>query len=84
MVVLDVDGLLAIVRGDVALPAAADGRPDADQMRDLFAQEAEVRLAQLGQLLLNSTLGDDTDTVDAIFREVHTLKGRRPWSASTR
>ena len=48
----------------------------ADRFRDLFAQEAEVRLARLSQLLLNlDRSGADTDTVDEIFREVHTLKG---------
>jgi two-component system chemotaxis sensor kinase CheA len=48
----------------------------ADRFRDLFAQEAEVRLARLSQLLLNlDRSGADTHTVDEIFREVHTLKG---------
>ena len=48
----------------------------ADRFRDLFAQEAEVRLARLSQLLLNlDPSGADADTIGEIFREVHTLKG---------
>lgn len=47
-----------------------------DRFRDLFAQEAEVRLARLSQLLLNiDRSGVDAVTVGEIFREVHTLKG---------
>ena len=49
---------------------------NADQLRVLFAQEAEGRLAQLGQLLLQlEQTGDDEPLVRSIFREVHTLKG---------
>ena len=49
---------------------------DTDQIRRLFAQEAEGRLAQLGQLLLQlEQTGDDETLVRSIFREVHTLKG---------
>ena len=49
---------------------------DSDQVRRLFAQEAEVRLGQLGQLLLRlEQTGDDEALVRSIFREVHTLKG---------
>ena len=49
---------------------------DSDQVRRLFAQEAEVRLGQLGQLLLQlEQTGDDEALVRSIFREVHTLKG---------
>jgi two-component system, chemotaxis family, sensor kinase CheA len=47
-----------------------------DQVRRLFAQEAEVRLAQLDQLLLQlEQTGDDETLVRSIFREIHTLKG---------
>jgi two-component system chemotaxis sensor kinase CheA len=47
-----------------------------DQVRRLFAQEAEVRLGQLGQLLLQlEQTGDDEALVRSIFREIHTLKG---------
>jgi two-component system chemotaxis sensor kinase CheA len=46
------------------------------RFRALFAQEAEVRLARLGQLLLQLEAGDGgADTVEEVFREVHTLKG---------
>lgn len=46
------------------------------EIRRLFAQEAEVRLAQLGQLLLKlEQAGDDEALVRSIFREIHTLKG---------
>jgi two-component system chemotaxis sensor kinase CheA len=49
---------------------------NSDQVRQLFAQEAEVRLAQLGQLLLQlEQTGEDEALVRSIFREVHTLKG---------
>ena len=49
---------------------------NADQVRRLFAQEAEGRLAQLGQLLLElEQTGDDETLVRSIFRELHTLKG---------
>jgi two-component system, chemotaxis family, sensor kinase CheA len=49
---------------------------DADEIRRLFAQEAEGRLDQLGQLLLQmeQTGGNET-LVRSIFRELHTLKG---------
>jgi two-component system, chemotaxis family, sensor kinase CheA len=47
-----------------------------DQVRQLFAQEAEVRLPQLGKLLLElEEAGHDDELVRSIFREVHTLKG---------
>ncbi|WP_427132086.1 hybrid sensor histidine kinase/response regulator [Pseudarthrobacter sp. S9] len=47
-----------------------------EQVRDLFAQEAEVRLAHLDQLLLQleQTGGDET-LIRSVFRELHTLKG---------
>jgi two-component system chemotaxis sensor kinase CheA len=49
---------------------------NSDQVRRLFAQEAEGRLAQLGQLLLQlEQTGDDETLVRSIFREIHTLKG---------
>jgi two-component system chemotaxis sensor kinase CheA len=47
-----------------------------DPVRRLFAQEAEVRLAQLGQLLLQlEQTGHDETLVRSIFREIHTIKG---------
>jgi two-component system chemotaxis sensor kinase CheA len=47
-----------------------------DQIRRLFAQEAELRLAQLDQLLLQlEQTGEDETLVRSIFREIHTLKG---------
>ena len=49
-----------------------------DKLRTLFAQEAEQRLARLGQLVLEleqSEVGDLTDVIAEVFREVHTLKG---------
>jgi two-component system chemotaxis sensor kinase CheA len=47
-----------------------------DRVRQLFAQEAEVRLAQLGQLLLHlEQTPDDEQSVRSIFREIHTIKG---------
>jgi two-component system, chemotaxis family, sensor kinase CheA len=49
-----------------------------DRLRTLFAQEAEQRLARLGQLVLEleqSDLGASTDVIAEVFREVHTLKG---------
>jgi two-component system chemotaxis sensor kinase CheA len=47
-----------------------------DQVRRLFAQEAEVRLVQLGQLLLQlEQTTDDEALIRSIFREIHTLKG---------
>jgi two-component system, chemotaxis family, sensor kinase CheA len=46
------------------------------QIRALFAQEAEVRLADLGRLLLElEKSGSDELLVGSIFRELHTLKG---------
>jgi two-component system, chemotaxis family, sensor kinase CheA len=47
-----------------------------EQVQGLFAQEAEGRLAHLGQLLLElEQTNGDTALVDSIFRELHTLKG---------
>jgi two-component system chemotaxis sensor kinase CheA len=47
-----------------------------DQVRALFAQEAEVRLANLGRLMLElEQAGAGQDLVDSVFRELHTLKG---------
>jgi two-component system chemotaxis sensor kinase CheA len=49
---------------------------DLDNFRVLFVQEAEGRLATLGQLALElEGAGNDETVVAAIFREVHTLKG---------
>ncbi len=46
------------------------------QVQSLFAQEAEGRLTQLGQLLLElEQPGDQETLVRSIFRELHTLKG---------
>ncbi|TFC93180.1 hybrid sensor histidine kinase/response regulator [Cryobacterium sinapicolor] len=47
-----------------------------DQIRELFSQEAEVRLAHLDRLLLQleQTRNDET-LIRSIFRELHTLKG---------
>ncbi|MGY2873550.1 two-component system, chemotaxis family, sensor kinase CheA [Marmoricola sp. URHA0025 HA25] len=46
------------------------------QVRRLFAQEAEVRLAELGRLLLQLEQNvQDESLVRSIFRELHTLKG---------
>jgi two-component system chemotaxis sensor kinase CheA len=48
----------------------------ADQIRALFAQEAEVRLAHLDQLLLRlEHAPEDEELLRSIFRELHTLKG---------
>jgi two-component system, chemotaxis family, sensor kinase CheA len=48
----------------------------AEQVLRLFRQEAEVRLAQIGQLLLQlEQTGGDATLVRSIFREIHTLKG---------
>lgn len=48
----------------------------APQIRALFAQEAEIRLAQLGQhLLALESNGADMELIGSIFRELHTLKG---------
>jgi len=47
-----------------------------DQVRQLFVQEAEVRLAGLGQLLLQlEQHSDDEALVRSVFREIHTIKG---------
>ena len=47
-----------------------------EQVRALFAQEADVRLANLGQLLLALEQADtDGVTIGSIFRELHTIKG---------
>lgn len=47
-----------------------------NQVRVVFAQEAGVRLTQLGQLLLQlEEEGSDETLIGSIFREVHTLKG---------
>lgn len=47
-----------------------------DQIRVLFAQEADIRLAQLGQLLLQlEQTADDEVLIQSVFREIHTLKG---------
>jgi two-component system, chemotaxis family, sensor kinase CheA len=47
-----------------------------EQIRALFAQEAEVRLAHLAQLLLQlEQTGSDDVLVGSIFRELHTIKG---------
>jgi len=49
---------------------------DADQVLRLFIQEAEGRLDQLGQLLLQLELtGKDETLIRSVFRELHTLKG---------
>lgn len=49
---------------------------DVESFRVLFAQEAEGRLATLGQLALElEAAGNDEGIIAAIFREVHTLKG---------
>jgi two-component system chemotaxis sensor kinase CheA len=47
-----------------------------EQVRALFAEEADGRLSHLSQLLLElEQTGNDATTVDAIFRDLHTLKG---------
>ena len=46
------------------------------QIRGLFAQEADVRLAHLDQLLLQlEEIPQDEDLLRSVFRELHTLKG---------
>jgi two-component system chemotaxis sensor kinase CheA len=46
------------------------------EIRALFAQEAEVRLTHLDQLLLElEQTGDEETLVRSVFRELHTLKG---------
>jgi two-component system chemotaxis sensor kinase CheA len=48
----------------------------AEKVRELFAQEAEVRLPHLDQLLLQlEQTPDDQPLIRSIFRELHTLKG---------
>jgi two-component system, chemotaxis family, sensor kinase CheA len=48
----------------------------ADQIRAIFAQEADVRLAHLDQLLLRlENAPEDEELLRSIFRELHTLKG---------
>ncbi|MFC8800104.1 response regulator [Promicromonospora sp. NPDC057138] len=47
-----------------------------EHVRRLFAQEAEVRLAELGRLLLRlEEDGDHAALIGSVFRELHTLKG---------
>lgn len=49
-----------------------------DKLRTLFAQEAEQRLARLGELVLEleqGDVGDLSEVIAEVFREVHTLKG---------
>jgi two-component system chemotaxis sensor kinase CheA len=47
-----------------------------DRVRLLFAQEADVRLAELGRLLLElEQRPDDQELVRSVYRELHTLKG---------
>jgi two-component system chemotaxis sensor kinase CheA len=49
---------------------------DIRQVRTLFVQEAEVRLAQLGELLLQLEQAPaDQTLIRSVFRELHTLKG---------
>jgi two-component system chemotaxis sensor kinase CheA len=49
---------------------------DLEEFQALFAQEAEIRLSSLGDLLLRLERdGPDAGVIDSIFREVHTLKG---------
>ncbi|TFD80195.1 hybrid sensor histidine kinase/response regulator [Cryobacterium sp. Sr8] len=49
---------------------------DLAQVRELFAQEAEVRLAHLDQLLLQlEKTGGDESLIRSVFRELHTIKG---------
>ena len=49
-----------------------------EKLRTLFAQEAEQRLARLGQLVLEleqTDINNMSDLIAEVFREVHTLKG---------
>lgn len=46
-----------------------------ERLRQLFAQEAEVRLAELDRLLLRLEEDPDDDLVRSVFRELHTIKG---------
>src|ERR1700730_7667990 len=49
---------------------------DQEEFQLLFAQEAEIRLATLAQLMLQLEHdGSDESLIGSIFREVHTLKG---------
>ena len=49
---------------------------DQAEFRELFAQEAAMRLARLGELLLELEQNPgDEEVVRSIFREVHTIKG---------
>lgn len=49
---------------------------DMADVRALFAQEAEGRLATLGQLLLRlEAAAGDEELIRSVFREIHTLKG---------
>ncbi len=49
---------------------------DVDEIRLLFAREAEIRLSSLGQLILGLEQSEPDETlVDSIFRELHTIKG---------
>jgi two-component system, chemotaxis family, sensor kinase CheA len=49
---------------------------DMQEFQALFAQEAEIRLATLAQLMLQlEHEGGDEALIGSIFREVHTLKG---------
>ena len=49
---------------------------DQREFRALFAQEAQIRLSSLVQLMLQLERdGSSVALIDAIFREVHTLKG---------
>jgi two-component system, chemotaxis family, sensor kinase CheA len=49
---------------------------DMGQIRALFSQEAEVRLADLARLLLAlEQTGTDQALISSIFRELHTIKG---------
>src|SRR6476646_6189107 len=47
-----------------------------DEFRRLVAEEAEERLARLGEQLLQlEESGSDRELIASIFREAHTLKG---------
>lgn len=45
------------------------------RLRQLFAEEAGIRLGELDRLLLRLEEEPDPDLIRSIFREVHTLKG---------
>jgi two-component system chemotaxis sensor kinase CheA len=52
------------------------GTGDEEEFRVLFAQEAAMRLARLGeQLLALEEAGSDEELIASVFREAHTLKG---------